>query len=110
MMGSQCDYGQGVWDTWNEASGQWIPTSIACPKFSANTWHHVQWYATTNTSAHTYTYKTLVVDGKSTSVNYTGYAKNLNWSDNLGVQWQLDVNATGGGYDEWIDNVQLAIW
>jgi hypothetical protein len=110
MIGSQCDYGRGHWDTWNEASGHWIQTSISCPKFSPNTWHHIQWYMTTNPSAHQYTYHTLVVDGHSYAVNYTGSAQNLHWGDNLGVQWQLDDNATGGAYHEWIDNATLTIW
>jgi hypothetical protein len=103
-------YPSGKWDTWDEASGHWVQSSLTCPKFSPNTWHHIQWYMTTNTSAHTYTYVTLVVDGNSRPVNVTNHAKNLGWGDNLGVQWQLDVNASGQGYHEWIDNATLAIW
>jgi hypothetical protein len=110
MMGTQCDYGASKWDTWDEASGHWIHSNISCPKFSSNTWHHIQWYMTTNTSNHTYTYRTLVVDGHSYTVNITHSAKNLHWGDNVGVQWQLDVNATGRGFHEWIDNASLAIW
>ncbi len=110
MIGSQCDYGRGVWDTWDEASGHWMPTSIACPKFSPNTWHHIQWYVTTNTNSHQYTYVTLVVDGQPTSPNVTRNARYLGWSDNVGVQWQLDVNASGQGYHEWVDSATLSIW
>ncbi len=110
MMGSQCDYGRGVWDTWDEGAGQWYPTSISCPKFSPNTWHHIQWYITTNTSTHKYTYVTLVVDGNSHSVNITRNARYLGWSNNLGVQWQLDVNSSGQGYHEWLDQATLWIW
>ncbi len=110
MMGSQCNYGAGVWDTWDEASGHWIHTSIACPKFSPNTWHHIQWYITTNASSHQYTYVTLVVDGTPHTLNVTHNARNLGWSDNVGVQWQLDVNASGQGYHEWVDKATLTIW
>lgn len=110
MIGSQCNYGAGKWDTWDEASGHWIHSSISCPKFSPNTWHHIQWYVTTDTSRHTYTYVTLVVDGNSTPVNVTHSAKNLGWSNNIGVQWQLDVNASGQGYHEWVDESTLTIW
>jgi hypothetical protein len=108
MIGSQCDYGHNYWDTWNETVGQWVQTSIACPKFAPNTWHHIQWYVTTNLSEHQYTYHVLVVDGNGHTVNYTGTAKNLNWGDNLGVQWQLDDNVSGGGYEEWVDESTLA--
>jgi len=110
MIGTECNYGAGVWDTWSEASGHWLHTNIPCPKFAPNTWHHIQWYVTTNHSNHSYTYVTLVVDGKVYNLNQTQYAKYLAWSDNLGVQWQLDVNATGGGYNEWVDKAKLTIW
>ena len=111
MIGTECNLrGGGVWDTWNEATGHWIHTSIPCTSFSPNTWHHIQWYMTTNTSNHTYTYVTLVVDGDSHPVNVTQSAKNLHWSDNLGVQFQMDDMANGEAWHEWIDSVTLAIW
>ena len=110
MMGTQCDYGQGKWDTWSEASGHWLPTNIPCQKFTPNTWHHLQWYITVNHSNHSYTYRTLVIDGKAYTLNQTQYAKNLGWGDNLGAQWQLDENATGIGYHEWIDKAKLTVW
>lgn len=110
MIGSQCDYGRGVWDTWSEASGRWLPTNVPCPKFAPNTWHHIQWYETTNHSNHSYTYVTLVVDGKAYNVNQTQYAKYLAWGDNLGSQWQLDENASGVGYHEWVDKAKLTVW
>jgi len=110
MIGTECDYGSGKWDTWDEATNQWIHSTIACPRFSTGSWHHIQWYMTTNTNNHTYTYVTLVVDGQSHPVNITRNSRNLGWSDNVGVQWQLDVNGSGEGYHEWIDNATLAIW
>ena len=110
MIGSQCDYGRGVWDTWSETSGHWVPTSVPCGKFSPNAWHHIQEYVTTNHSNHSYTYVTIVVDGVVHNLNQTQYAKNLGWGDNLGVQWQLDDNASGAGYHEWVDKAKLTIW
>ncbi len=111
MIGTECNYdGGAVWDTWNESTGHWIHTSIPCHKFSANTWHHIQWYMTTDTGNHTYTYVTLVVDGHSYPVNLTRPARNLHWSDNLGVQFQLDDTASGEGYHEWTDSVKLTVW
>jgi len=110
MIGTECNYAAGVWDTWDEATGHWLHTTIPCKKFTTGSWHHVQWYMTTNHTNHTYTYKTLVVDGVSYAVNQTQPAKYLAWGDNLGVQWQLDVNASGTGYHEWVDNAKLTIW
>jgi len=110
MMGTQCDYGYGVWDLWNGVAGSWVHTSIPCPKFTSNTWHHIQWYMTNNHSNHSYTFVTLVVDGKAINVNRTFYAKYLAWGDNLGAQWQLDVNRTGGGFHQWVDKAKLTVW
>jgi hypothetical protein len=110
MMGTQCDYGYGVWDTWNESGGQWVHTTIPCKKFATGTWHHIQWYITDNHTSHTYTYHTLVVDGVPYTVNQTQSAKYLAWGDNAGAQWQLDVNASGTGFHEWVDNANLTIW
>jgi hypothetical protein len=110
MIGTQCNYAAGVWDTWNEANGQWLHSTVPCKKFSTGTWHHIQWYMTTNHSNHTYTYKTLVVDGVAYNLNQTQPAKYLAWGSNVGVQWQLDVNASGTGYHEWVDKATLSIW
>jgi hypothetical protein len=110
MIGTECNYGAGVWDTWNEVTQKWLHTTVPCKKFTPGTWHHIQWYMTTNHSNHTYTYKTLVVDGVAYTLNQTQPAKYLGWGDNLGAQWQLDVNATGGGYHEWVDKAVLSVW
>jgi hypothetical protein len=110
MMGTECVYPSQIWDTWDEASSHWIHSSIPCPHFAPNTWHHMQLYTTTNVSKLQYTYVTMVIDGKSIPMNITGNALYLNWGNNVGVQWQLDDNANGSGYHEWMDNAKLTIW
>ncbi len=110
MMGTQCDVAAGVWDTWNANSGHWIHSGIRCARFSPNNWHHIQMYVTTDTNARTYTYKVLVVDGQSSSMNITGNAGYTGWSHNVGAQWQLDVNAGGQGYHEWVDQAKMWYW
>ena len=52
MIGSQCNIAAGVWDVWDELNGHWIHTTIACHGFPAGTWHHIQWYVTTNHGTH----------------------------------------------------------
>jgi hypothetical protein len=110
MVGSQCNIAAGVWDVWDELNGHWIHTTIACHGFTPGAWHHIQWYVTTDHTSHTYHYVTLVVDGVPHPVNLTYSAKDLNWGDNIGVQYQLDENASGIGYHEWFDQVKFTIW
>jgi hypothetical protein len=107
MMGKQCDVAAGLWDTWDAASGHWIHSSIKCSRFSTNQWHHIQMYTTTDTGGRKYTYHVLVVDGQSSGMNITGNAAWTGWGDNVGAQWQLDVNDSGVGYHEWVDNAKL---
>jgi hypothetical protein len=110
MMGTQCDYWLQIWDTWDEASGQWLHTNLSCPHFSTGNWHHIQLYTQTIPKSHQYQYVTIVVDGKSAPLNIVRNALYLNWGSNMGVQWQMDVNANGSGYHEWVDKANLTVW
>jgi hypothetical protein len=110
MIGSQCDIAAGVWDVWDELHGNWIHTTISCHGFTPNMWHHIQWYVTTNHINYTYHYVTLVVDGVPHPVDQTYSAKDIGWDHNIGVQYQLDDNASGQGYHEWFDEVKLTVW
>ncbi len=109
MIGSQCVFGTGEWDTWNQVTGRWVKTSIPCPRFSPGTWHHIQWYMQ-RLSGNRYKYVTLVVDGKAYDVNQTYSAGWSGWDDSLGVQWQLDLDGSGADAHEWIDKAKLTIW
>jgi hypothetical protein len=109
MIGSQCNFGEGHWDTWNQATGHWVPSSIPCERFSPDTWHHIQWYLQ-RVSLTQYRYDTVVVDGQAHTVNQTFSGSPVNWADTLGVQWQLDLNSTGLPANEWIEKVTLTIW
>jgi hypothetical protein len=109
MIGSQCNFGNNRWDTWNQAAGRWIGTSIPCPRFSPNSWHRIQWYMQ-RVSSTQYKYVTLVVDGKPYSVNQTYSGSYAGWADVVGVQWQLDLGGNGVDAHEWVDNVKLTMW
>jgi hypothetical protein len=109
MLGSQCNFGLGVWDIWNSSTNQWIRTSIPCHRFTAGTWHHIQWYVQ-RVSWNQYRYRTLVVDGNPYTVNQTFYTNPIGWADALGLQWQLDLDSSGVDAHEWIDKVKLTAW
>jgi hypothetical protein len=110
MIGSQCDYAGKKWDVWDELNDKWVATTVPCTPLAPNVWHHIQWYVQRVPNTTTYHYVTLVVDGTPYTVNQTFSAKNNGWADNLGVQYQLDVNSTGAGYHEWIDQSTFTVW
>ncbi|MGA2849203.1 MAG: hypothetical protein ABSE46_09415 [Terracidiphilus sp.] len=109
MVGSQCDFGDGYWDTWDSANNRWITNGVACPRWAANTWHHVQWYVE-RINATQYRYDTLVVDGKGYGFNQVWGVNPTSWSNATGIQWQLDQGENGAPVHEWIDNVKLTMW
>lgn len=112
MMGFQADFNSGTWDVWNEATGHWVNTPVAVSKFAPNTWHHMTLYAQTNTSAQTYNYVKFIFDGQEHSLTQYTYSPLLHpgWSDEVGVQYQLDPNGGGGNCFEWSDLSDLTVW
>jgi hypothetical protein len=110
MFGSQCNLAAGKWDVWDELNGRWVHTAIPCKQFEPDVWHHIQWYVQRIDGTQNYTFVTLVVDGTPYALNQTYSAKYVGWKDDIGVQYQLDVNATGAGFREWIDRSSLTVW
>ncbi len=108
MMGTQCNFETGVWDVWDSKNFQWKPTGIGCPRFSADQWHHIQWYIERQGS--NYHYGVLVVDGNAHFLDRTYTTDPVGRDDSVGVQFQLDENGSGTPLHEWVDNVKLAIW
>ena len=80
MIGSQCDFGDGYWSTWDSAGNRWILNGIACPSWAPNTWHHIQWYVE-RVSPTQYRYDTLVVDGHHYGLNQTWTINYTSWPD-----------------------------
>ncbi len=108
MVGSQCNFGDGYWDIWDQKANQWLHSDVRCPRMEPNKWHHIQWSMERDNSS--YRYDTLVVDGKSYAVNRTFSPSASTWRNSMGVQWQLDKSSTGVDIHEWVDNVKLTVW
>jgi hypothetical protein len=108
MIGSQCNFGDGYWDIWDQKANKWLHSDIRCQRMAPNTWHHVQWWTERDDS--TYRYNTLVVDGTAYAINRTFSVSSSTWPDEMGVQWQLDKSSTGVDIHEWIDDVKLTVW
>ena len=108
MIGSQCDFGDGYWATWDSKGNRWILNGIACPHWAPG-WHHIQWYVE-RINATQYRYDTLVFDGNPYGLNQTWTVNDTTWPDMIGIQFQLDQDPSGTPLHEWVDNVNLAMW
>ena len=108
MIGSQCDFGDGYWSTWDSQGTRWILNGIACPHWGPG-WHHIQWYVERINSTQ-YRYDTLVVDGTPYGFNQTWNVNPTPWQDQIGIQFQLDEDPSGTPLHEWVDNVTLTKW
>ncbi len=109
MVGSQCDFGDGIWETWDSKRNLWVRSSVPCRRWAGSTWHHVQWWVERTDGDH-YRYNTLVFDGNPITFNLTYETNPTGWADAMGVQWQLDQDISGHDLHEWIDNVKLTAW
>lgn len=111
MFGTQCAYADGIWDVWDAGSGTWVPTRIACKVFTPNVWHHIVWQfrRTSDTKMH---YDSLTLDNVRYSVDQVQASGPLpkGWTDDLGVQWQLDTPASPLTFNEWVDDVKLTVY
>jgi hypothetical protein len=113
MMGTQCNRPDSSWDTWNESAQQWVHNpSIDCNDvLTPNTWHHVVMYLTTDSTANTYTYHVIRIDGVDYPIEQTQPSHPSSWPDGLiGVQVQLDANASGDGVNEYIEAMHAYSW
>ncbi len=108
MIGSQCNFGDGYWDIWDQAANKWLHSNVTCSRMAPNQWHHIQWYLYRD--GNTYHYDTLVVDGTPYNINRTFSPTASSWQPSMGVQWQLDQSNSGVDLHEWIDNVKLTVW
>jgi hypothetical protein len=108
MIGSQCDFGDGYWATWDTQGDRWVLNGIPCQHWTPG-WHHVQWYLE-RINATQYRYDILVFDGKAYGFNQVWNYGNTTWPDMIGVQFQLDQDTSGTPLHEWVDKVTLTMW
>lgn len=117
MFGTQCSYAAGVWDVWNQKTLNWVPTSTRCTEFEPNTRYHLTFTFHRNSSGNEhYDSLKIVQYGKggatvsrtySWGVSYPSGPTPAGWTDNMGVQFQMDIGPSGAEMQEWVDQVTL---
>ncbi len=110
MFGSECEYKAGVWGIWNQKAAKWVSTALPCKRFTPSVWHHIVWkvHRTSDKLMH---YDSVTLDGVTHTINMTEPSGPMpsGWSDDLGVQWQLDTPSSPLTFNEWIDSVKITI-
>jgi hypothetical protein len=112
MFGSQCVTG-GNWQIWDQLNPAWHDTPLPCRLKTG--WHHIEWFVHRvpgDTSCNGYPcehYDTLGIDYVYTTFNLTQPAGPIppGWNNDSGIQFQLDINAAGGGITEYLRRVNL---
>lgn len=107
--GTECGFKDSHrWDIWDPAGFKWVPTSLPCNPFSANTWHHLVWqFERANHQVH---YISLTVDGNTMAVDAYKDPQTNGSSDDINVAFQLDGDFKQDPYNVWLDQVNLTMW
>lgn len=116
MMGSQCQIGAN-WQIWDSCNGVWHDASptLAC-SFTANTYHKIQWNTHHDPLTSTACaggnpceyYDTLAIDGVAHGPFQSYPACASGDADNVALNTQIDLNATGGTATEYLDETSLS--
>lgn len=96
----QCSKWANAWEyTYATTKTYWAPTKVPCnvKNWSANTWHHIQFYMSRDDDGHT-TYHWVSLDGVTADINITSYeALSLGWAkDVMVVNFQIDPAQSTG--------------
>jgi hypothetical protein len=121
MFGTRCDYLLGTWDVWNMGAEAWVQTSVACTEFQPGIAYHLSWKFHRISPSNYESYDSLTIVsiqpfGRYSRVGTATYNFNLTfpsgpmpsgWTENMGVQFQMDIAGTGATMEEWVDEVTL---
>src|SRR5262249_22697095 len=102
MFGTQCNYWKKIWQGWDETKVAWQDTNVPCRKFPTGQWNGVKWYMQ-RTSDNRLHYVSVTVNNTTYKVDRYWPSKSSSWADNVGVQFQQDLNSTAADHTMWID-------
>ncbi len=109
IFGHQCSpKWSGTWDTWNQNTGHWESTGIACPVFQAYKWNHVQ-IEVERTSGSQLHYVAITYNGVKNYVNRYRYPSYTSWNG-FSIDFQMDGDYAQHDYYTWLDKLNVNYW
>ncbi len=109
IFGHQCSpKWSGTWDTWNQNTGHWESTGIACPVFQAYKWNHVQ-VEVERTSGSQLHYVAITYNGVKNYVNRYRYPSYTSWNG-FSIDFQMDGDYAQHDYYTWLDKLNVNYW
>jgi major membrane immunogen (membrane-anchored lipoprotein) len=107
MFGTECRIqGDKQWAIWDNVDAKWVSTGIDCTATS-NTWNHVT-LEFERTTSNQLTYKTITLNGKTHTLNWTYNPFSAPGWYGLVVNFQLDGNYKLNDYSIYVDNMTIS--
>lgn len=110
LFGTQCSYGSGWWDIWNNTKRYWQHTSVPCQKWGPNTWHTVTWYLERDTNTKYLHYAVLEVDGKQYKIDKWLPAGSVPYNKEFLIQFEQNTDLYGDPWYLYVDKLKATIW
>ncbi len=121
FWGTQCNYFTGGWELWNEGDQVWEPTQIQCEQFKPGIWYRITLrFRREHCEPPLDKYETLeivqydndkdrIVSRKKykLDVEYPAGTLPADYTENMGVQFQMDIGPASATMSEWVDKVNL---
>jgi hypothetical protein len=122
MFGTQCNYAAGLWDVWDTLNKKWQHTSVGCVPFVPGTSYHLTLTFHSSSLGRYQHYDSLSIvrynsNGKVASnqrykwgITVGSGPMPAGWSENMGLQFQMDIAGGGANMTEYVDGVTLKAW
>jgi hypothetical protein len=106
IWGHECRIAGGnEWDVWDDQSGSWHPTGIACNPL-ANAWNHLT-LQVQRTSDNQLLFQSITLNGVTSTLNYYGTPTPTTWYG-VTVNYQQDGNHEQTPYSVWLDKLNFS--
>jgi hypothetical protein len=108
IWGHECRIAGGnEWDVWDDQSGSWHPTGVACNPL-ANAWNHLT-LQVQRTTDNQLLFQSITLNGVTSTLNYYGSPTPTTWYG-VTINYQQDGNYQQIPYSVWLDKLNFTYW